>query len=172
LLRTNFIPSPTVVFRRECLARVGLLEEAAPGVEDWDLWVRIAEVYPVLATEEAVAVWRQPTAGSGQFTSRGERLHQEARRLHCEKWLRLPRAAAAAPAERRRSAREFARTAAQHLAWEAAEGLKAGGLKGFARVAFAASRMYPVGFGRGLLGAAVRYGRARGGTNEGAGRRS
>lgn len=91
LLRWNFIPCPTVVFRRACLTRVGLLEEEAPGVEDWDLWVRIAELYPVLATEQAVAVWRQATPASGQFTSRPERLHRDTRRLHRDKWLRLPR---------------------------------------------------------------------------------
>src|SRR5687767_10529446 len=56
LLGGNFIPCPSAVFRRECLLKVGLLDEDAPGVEDWDLWVRIAERYPVLADERAVAV--------------------------------------------------------------------------------------------------------------------
>jgi glycosyltransferase involved in cell wall biosynthesis len=155
LMRRNFIPCPTVVFRRACLSRVGLLEEGAPGVEDWDLWVRIAELYPVLASEEAVAVWRRPTPASGQFTSRAERLHREARRLHADKWLRLPRAASASAARRREAARAFADCASQQLVWEASARLKAGHLPGFARVALAALCMYPVGVIRKILSAST-----------------
>jgi glycosyltransferase involved in cell wall biosynthesis len=156
LMLGNFIPCPAVVFRRACLLRVGLLDEGCPGVEDWDMWVRIAELYPVLADEREVAVWRRPTHASGQFTSRPERLHRLARRLHREKWMRLPRAAGAGAGARREAARSFAERESQLLVWEAAEGLKAGGLRAFMRVAFAAARMYPVGFGRKALAAAAR----------------
>jgi hypothetical protein len=145
-MRRNFIPCPSVVFRRECLLRVGLLDEAAPGVEDWDLWVRVAEQYTALSGEQAVAVWRRPTVESGQFTSRPERLHRLARRLHREKWLRL----------RREAARSFAERESQLLVWEAAEGLRAGSFRAFARVALAGARMYPVGFGGKALGFAAR----------------
>ncbi len=69
-------------FRRACLTRVGLLDDEAHGIEDWDLWIRIAELYPVLAAKEVVAIWRRPNPSSQQFTSRGERLHAHARRLH------------------------------------------------------------------------------------------
>jgi glycosyltransferase involved in cell wall biosynthesis len=156
LMRRNFIPCPTVLFRRECLLRVGLLDEDAPGIEDWDLWVRIAEQYPVLSDGRAVAVWRRPTLTSGQFTSRPERLHRLARRLHREKWLRLPRAAAAGREERGRAADAFADGEAQALVWEAAEGLKAGSAAAFARVALAGARMYPVSFAGKALAAALR----------------
>lgn len=151
LLRWNFIPCPTVVFRRACLTRIGLLEEDEPGIEDWDLWIRIAELYPVIATEEPVAIWRRPNPASQQFTSRGEKLHQRARRLHREKWLRLPRALAATAAERRAIARDFATRASQQLVWEAASNLKANHLPGFARVAFAGARLYPVGVSKKIL---------------------
>lgn len=151
LLRWNFIPCPTVVFRRACLTRVGLLEEEAPGVEDWDLWVRIAELYPVLAT----AVWRQATPASGQFTSRPERLHRDTRRLHRDKWLRLPRAVEAGAVRRREAARAFADCASQQLVWEAAARLKAKRLTDFARVALAGARMYPLGVSRKMLSAST-----------------
>jgi hypothetical protein len=159
LLRWNFIPCPTVVFRRACLSRVGLLEEEAPGVEDWDLWVRIAELYTVLATEQAVAIWRQPTPASGQFTSRAEKLHRESRRLHRDKWLRLPRAIEAGAARRREATRAFADCASQQLVWEAAARLKAKRLPDFARVALAGASMYPVGVSRKVL-SALRRGRS------------
>jgi len=153
LLRWNFIPCPTVVFRRACLTRIGMLEGDAPGIEDWDLWVRIAEMYPVLATEEPVAIWRQPDPSSQQFTSTGERLHREARRLHKHNWLRLPRAAQATAEQRRATRRAFAAYASQQLVWEAASSLKAKQLPAFARVAIAGARMYPFGVSRKILNA-------------------
>ena len=126
LLRWNFVPCPTVVFRRACLIRLGLLEEEAPGVEDWDLWVRIAEKYAVIASDNPVAIWRQSTPASGQLTSHEAKLHRWAQRLHREKWLRLPQAMAAGPARRRQAKREFAAAASQQLIWAAASRLKAG----------------------------------------------
>lgn len=157
LMCRNFIPCPTVVFRRACLLRVGLLDEDAPGIEDWDLWVRIAELYPVLAVGREVAIWRRPTRGSGQFTARSERLHRQARRLHGEKWLRLPRAAGAGTARRRAAAQAFAENQAQQLLWEAAAGLKAGAASDFLRVAFAGASMYPLRLCRKALGEAAKH---------------
>lgn len=151
LLRGNFIPCPSVVFRRACLTRVGLLEEEAPGIEDWDLWVRIAELYPVLALEKPVAIWRRPTGRSGQFTSRPERLHRESRRLHREKWLQLPRAVEAGSARRRESARGFFDHSSQQLLWEMAERLKARRYSEFGQVAWSAARLYPIGIARKVL---------------------
>jgi glycosyltransferase involved in cell wall biosynthesis len=156
LLEWNFIPCATVVFRRACLARVGLLEEEAPGIEDWDLWVRIAELYPVLATEEPVAIWRQGNPSSGQFTSSGERLHRESRRLHRKKWLRLPRAVEAGSARRRKASLAFADFASQQLVWRAMTNLKIKHLPAFARVAVAGARMYPLGVSKKVLNASTR----------------
>ena len=159
LLRSNFIPCATVVFRRECLTRVGLVEEQSPGVEDWDLWVRIAELYPVLATEALTAVWRRPLGTSGQFTSSPEELHCQARRLHRDKWLRLPRAIEAGTTRQRATARGFADAASQQLVWEAAERLKGRHLRDFTRIALAGARMYPLGVTRKFLSASTKVAR-------------
>ena len=59
LLSQNFIPCGSVLFRRSCLARVGVLDQSAPGIDDWDLWLRIASQYPVLALERPVTTWRR-----------------------------------------------------------------------------------------------------------------
>ena len=144
LLCWNFIPCPTVVFRRACLKRIGLLDEAAPGIEDWDLWVRIAELYPIIAVDKAVAIWRQGTPGSDQFTSHTEKLHRDAYRLHRDKWLRLPRAIEAGVARRRKAACDFAAQASQQLVWAAASRLRTGHLLDSSRVALAGARLYPV----------------------------
>jgi|SRR2546426_480840 len=159
LMNWNFIPCPTVVFRRACLLRVGLLDESALGIEDWDLWIRVAELYPVLATEQAVAIWRQPTSASGQFSFRAERMHREARRLHGGKWLRLPRSVEAGGARRREAARAFADRASQQLVWEAAAHFKAKRLPDFVRVALAGARMYPVRVSRKIPSALRRLAR-------------
>jgi cellulose synthase/poly-beta-1,6-N-acetylglucosamine synthase-like glycosyltransferase len=151
LLRWNFIPCPSVVFRRECLTRLGLLEQEAPGVEDWDLWVRIAEMYSVIAIDKPVAIWRQSTPSSDQLTSHEEQLHREAHRLHREKWLRLPRATAATALRRRQVSRQFAERASQELLWAAASRLKAGQILESARVALAGTRTYPLSLTRNLL---------------------
>ncbi|MCK4485552.1 MAG: glycosyltransferase, partial [Desulfobacterales bacterium] len=41
LLKANFIPTGTVILRRECFDRTGLFDEAI-YVEDWEFWLRIA----------------------------------------------------------------------------------------------------------------------------------
>ncbi len=151
LLRWNFVPCPTVVFRRACLTRLGLLEDEAPGVEDWDLWVRIAELYSVMAIDKALAIWRQGTPVSEQFTSHSEKLHREARRLHNDKWLRLPRAIEAGAARRREVSRDFASHAAQQLVWEAGARLKGGLFLESARAAIAGARMYPLSMTKKML---------------------
>lgn len=144
LLRTNFIPCQSVVFRRDCLRQTGFLDETAPGIDDWDLWLRIAELYPVLATVEPVAIWRQPTFTSGQMSQHSERLHRLARRLHHDKWLRLPRSLAVPASSRREIARRFAESSAQQLIWEAVPRLKARRLRDFVRVTVALLQMYPL----------------------------
>ena len=144
LLRSNFIPCPSVVFRRECLTRIGLLDDEASGIEDWDLWVRIAEMYSVIAVDKPVAIWRQGTPASDQFTSHKEELHRKAHRWHRDKWLRLPRAIAVDALQRRKVSRQFAERASQQFLWAAASRLKAGRVLESTRVGLAGLRMYPL----------------------------
>jgi glycosyltransferase involved in cell wall biosynthesis len=61
LLAQNFIPCGSAVFRRACLDRVGLLDDSVSGLDDWDLWIRIAELYPIVALKEPVIQWRRST---------------------------------------------------------------------------------------------------------------
>jgi len=42
LLAYNFVPTPTVLARRECLMRAGEFNSALPLGEDWDMWIRLA----------------------------------------------------------------------------------------------------------------------------------
>ena len=143
LMQWNFVPCLTVIFRRACLERVGLLDESAAGVDDWDLWIRISELYPVLATEQAVAIWRQPTPTSGQFSFQAERMHRRAHRLHRDKWLRLPRAMQATEERRNEAARAFAERATQQMISEASSRFRAGRTLDSIRIALEMARLYP-----------------------------
>jgi len=143
LMEWNFIPCLTVIFRRRCLERVGLLDESGAGVDDWDLWIRISEVFPVLATEQTVAIWRQPTPTSAQFSFQAERMHRRAHRLHRDKWLRLPRAMEATEECRNEAARAFADRATQQMISEARSRFRAGRAIDSIRLALAMARLHP-----------------------------
>jgi hypothetical protein len=120
LLVQNFIPVGSALFRRSCLLRVGLLDESVPGLDDWDLWIRLAELFPVVAAEQPVYRWRRASPGSGQSSSSGARMARMAVRQFRERWMRLGRTAEA-PASRQREAwRAFSGGMARHLVWEAA----------------------------------------------------
>lgn len=91
LFQGNMIGCLTAIFRKECLSRVGLLDPNYSGIDDWDLWIRIAEFYPVLALEEPVAVWRKAEVGSGQGSSNTAKIYRLAVQAFDEKWSKLPR---------------------------------------------------------------------------------
>lgn len=70
LLGGNFIPSGTVLVRRSAIESVGGLRGEAAPADDWDLWLRITERYPIAALPAPVSVYREPTLWSQQGSSR------------------------------------------------------------------------------------------------------
>lgn len=82
----------TAVFRKSCLDKVDFLDVGHSGIDDWDLWVRIAEFYRFAALEKPVAVWRKPNQNSGQGSSNMSNLFKMAAHVLETKWLNLPRA--------------------------------------------------------------------------------
>lgn len=70
LMAGNFIPSCSVVVRRGAIESVGGLFHEATPADDWDLWLRITERYPIAALPEPVSIYRQPTLWSKQGSSR------------------------------------------------------------------------------------------------------
>jgi glycosyltransferase involved in cell wall biosynthesis len=129
LLTRNFIPCGTAVFRRECLARIGLLDDSIPRIDDWDLWLRIAELFPVISLKTPVLVWRQSTRRSRQGSSDTiDVINLSISHFHriC---LRLPRLANASHHERRKAWRAFSTNLADHLTWESLGALWTGQLR-------------------------------------------
>jgi glycosyltransferase involved in cell wall biosynthesis len=107
LLAFNFPALPiSVVVRRECFFRVGLFNPQLKGIDDWDLWVRIAELYPVASVSQPVSLYRKATPTSKQGSSALASHYARAAR-HQLRLLRLPRAMAA-PLHQRRKARRDA----------------------------------------------------------------
>ena len=128
LLSRNFIPCGSVVFRRSCLSSLGLLDDSIPGLDDWDLWVRIAEIYPIMALETPVIIWRRSTPASGQGTSRAAGLVSLSVQQFRNCWINLPRARTASRRARRAAWRAFSENMAEHLLWESARALRRGRL--------------------------------------------
>ncbi|MGE0132037.1 MAG: glycosyltransferase family 2 protein [Blastocatellales bacterium] len=126
LFDINFIPCQTAVFRKSCLFTIGLLDETIPGVDDWDLWIRIAEIYPVAATEQPFAIWRTPTPTSGQGMSDPARLYSLAARAYRRRWLKLPRATAASTRKREELWNRFIDRVSDMLIWRASYELTRG----------------------------------------------
>ncbi|MBV8858362.1 MAG: glycosyltransferase family 2 protein [Acidobacteria bacterium] len=143
LLGQNFIPCGSVVFRRSCLAGVGSLDERVPGIDDWDFWIRMAERFEVIATEEPVFSWRRSSPGSGQGSSSGARMVRMAVRQFRERWMRLGRAAEAPRGTRRRAWDAFSEGMARHLVWEAVRAQAAGRTRQAAENVLTGLRLLP-----------------------------
>ncbi|MDX6531907.1 MAG: hypothetical protein QOH41_4197 [Blastocatellia bacterium] len=144
LLGRNFIPCGGALFRRSCLARVGLLDLRIPGLDDWDLWVRIAELYPVLSAETPTIVWRRSTPVSGQGTSNAAGLVSMSVQKFRQSWMGLPRAVSATRSARRAVWREFSENMAEHLLWESARALRLGELRKPLRSLSIIPRLHPL----------------------------
>jgi glycosyltransferase involved in cell wall biosynthesis len=119
LLELDFPVMPLcAVIRKECFLRTGLLNRRVSGIDDWDIFTRIAELYPVLVLETPVGVYRQPTPFSGQGSSaRAAQLRLAAR--HQLSLLRLPRAAAAPSPKRRAIRKRMLNRVSENLLWTA-----------------------------------------------------
>ena len=94
-LDLHLIPAAIVV-RKECFLEIGIFNRRLAGIDDWDMWTRIAEVRPVLVDPTPVCVYRVASPGSGQGSSAFGR-HMYAAIKHQTRLFSLPRAQAASP---------------------------------------------------------------------------
>jgi glycosyltransferase involved in cell wall biosynthesis len=143
LLGQNFIPCGSVVFRRSCLMGVEGFDERVPGIDDWDFWIRMAERFNVIATEQPVLSWRRSSPDSGQVSSSGARMARMAVRQFRERWMHLGRAAQAPRSTRRAAWYAFSGGMARHLVWEAVRAQAAGRTRQSAENIFTGLRLLP-----------------------------
>ena len=68
LLKGNFINVTSAVVRRECFDQVGLFDPTLRSCEDWDLWLRLAQKFPVCLVPNILASYEY--ASSDKMTSK------------------------------------------------------------------------------------------------------
>ena len=151
LLTQNFIPSGSVLFRRSCLSSTGLLDRSIAGIDDWDLWLRVAALYPVAALDQPVVIWRRPSPDSDQSSARAVEMVALSTRQFRRHWLKMARVAHASRAVRRKAARRFSQNMASHLASEALRSLSRGQVMRANRCVVAALRHHSHGIAWRLL---------------------
>jgi len=119
LLELDFPVMPlSTLIRKECFLRIGILNQKLEGIDDWDIFTRIAEIYPVLVTDQPMGIYRQPTPSSDQgSSSQATQLLKAAR--HQLKLLELPLAREAEPGMRRAIRRRTLNRCADTLLWTA-----------------------------------------------------
>lgn len=133
-LNLHLLPA-SVVVRKSCFLEVGIFNRRLAGIDDWDMWARMAEVRPVVVDARPVCIYRSATPASGQGSSALAR-HMRAAVRHQPRLLSLPRAQDAPAALRRAVRRGTKRRIADTLSWRAAEELPRGAFR------FAASNFF------------------------------
>ena len=145
LLGRNFIPCGSVLFRRSIVEKVGLLDNAIGGIDDWDFWVRIAELFPAVAIASPMIIWRQSSPASTQGSSNTVAVIGRARRHFRQSFTKLPRFAAASRRDRLSAWRNFSTNVAEHLAWETLSGFRRGAFAHAWRSAGILGSLHPAG---------------------------
>ncbi len=66
LFKSCFIPSPTPIVEKSVFANIGLFNENSNmrNREDWDMWLRIAAVYPIAYVPKPLAYYRVHSASA------------------------------------------------------------------------------------------------------------
>ena len=129
LLAKNFVPCGSAIFRRDCLTRVGLLDAKVAGIDDWDLWVRLSENFPIAVYDSPTIIWRRPTPNSGQGSSEYARMLQLSVQQFRKVWMNLPRALNAPSVERSSARKRFSENITIQLIWESARAAAHGQLR-------------------------------------------
>ena len=91
LLENNCFCQGSVVFRRDCLTQVGLLDESLDCAEDYDLWLRMAEMTQLARLDEMLFRYRFHPASVSNTRRAEQTLHiaealekTRRRRFHAE----------------------------------------------------------------------------------------
>jgi glycosyltransferase involved in cell wall biosynthesis len=143
LLELDFPVMPLgVVIRKDCFRRVGLLNSRLHGIDDWDILVRIAELYPVLVMKEPAGIYRQPLPSSQQGSSaQYAQLSQAVQ--HQKQLFGLPRVSSAGKARVKEARRRTVKRVANTLLWKAWERFLEGDYRFVANNILTALRLDP-----------------------------
>jgi glycosyltransferase involved in cell wall biosynthesis len=145
LLTHNFIPCGSVVFRRTCLSSVGLLDHRVAGPDDWDLWVRLSEMFYAAAVREPVVIWRRSTPASGQGTSEANQMVAFGVQQFW-RWMSLPRVQELPRRAQRKLWRGFSERMIEHLGWQSIRAVRYGRIAQAGKNFLTLRRLYPPAF--------------------------
>jgi len=70
LVRKNFVPTSSVLFRRDTAIKLGLFNSAIRFGEDLELWAKIAASYPIACAPEALILRRKHSESATSATER------------------------------------------------------------------------------------------------------
>lgn len=86
LLLANIIPTCAALVSRAAIQRVGGFDEELPFLEDWDLWIRLAEQHTFVYVSQVTSIYRAgPTSVGGAMAA--ERW-QTMEKLFAKHWAR------------------------------------------------------------------------------------
>jgi glycosyltransferase involved in cell wall biosynthesis len=123
LFQGNFVLIPGVMVRRSVLDRTGGFDESLRNAEDYDLWLRIAEIAEIGLVPEPLAAWRKREGQASR--QRDAMLRGEVRVLE--------KALARSPALRADARRRLARLQDESGWFDLAEGRRGSALRKFLR---------------------------------------
>lgn len=138
-----FLLPASVLVRKACFFEIGIFNKRIAGIDDWDMWTRIAELWPVVVDNQPVGIYRAATPRSDQGSSALAK-HLSAAVNHQKQLLTLPRAQAATAQLRRTIRKNLKRRISDTLSWRAAEHLPRGAFRFAAANFFAALRISPL----------------------------
>ena len=126
LIVNSFVYASATIVRKVCFQRVGLINPALTGYDEWDLWVRIVDVFPILALPGVVSLYRLPTPRSDQATTALSASIAIGIARHQLKLLALPTAQSASPERRRQLRRDTLAELSDRLIFMADDDLRDG----------------------------------------------
>lgn len=133
----------SILVRKSCFFEVGLFGKQIKGIDDWDMWTRIAEVRPIVVDDRPVSIYRSPTPFSDQGSSAlAQQLTAAVRQQ--EQLLALPRAKQAAVRDRSSARWNLKRRISDTLSRHAAEQLPRGAFRFAVKNFFTALRFHPL----------------------------
>lgn len=138
-----FLLPSAVLVRKSCFFEVGLFNQRIPGIDDWDMWTRIAEVRPVIVDDRPVSSYRCPTPESGQGSS-DLAAHLTAAFKHQRQLFKLPRVNESSDRLRREARSKMRRRVSDTLTLQAAEYLPRGAVRFAAANVATALRICPL----------------------------
>jgi hypothetical protein len=68
LYTEQYIQTPSMVVKREVYETIGTFDRRLDCMEDWEMWIRIANSYPIATTNKVLALYRTHTNNATNLT--------------------------------------------------------------------------------------------------------